>query len=343
MAGDRNAFDDFFGDDSAEDVVDTRADGRLVRVPLGRIAVNQVNPRTNFGTTQELEELGKSLKRRQIQALPVVTRQAYLKLWPEHEAHVGTLDVVIVSGERRYRAATTVGLPALDCVINDDVAKDRQSFMDAVVSENIDRENFDPIEEALAVEALVTVFGTGRAVAQHYERVDGWVSQRRVLLELAPAVQDLVRSRAMALEPARRLGKLTRDQKWDESKQLAWWEQEQGDRQTQAEERKANRKSSAGRAKQVTSAAAQPEGSAATRSAAEVPHPRADAEPAVAPGPDDAGDWIHIAKIKRIDWSNPEKVATVIIKEMGGELREALIDWLIAAREPMPAETQVEQ
>lgn len=241
-ASTRDEFDDFFDNDEPEDVVDTKPDGRLLRVPLNRIAPNLVNPRTDFGTAEQLEDFGRSLKRRQLQALPVVTRKAYLKLWPDHEDRIGQVDVVIVSGERRYRGATAVNLAGLECVINDDFATSRKTFLDAVVSENIDRANFDPVEEAYAVQALVDAFGTARAVAQHYERADGWVSQRRVLLELAPGVQSLVRRRDMPLEPARKLGKLTKDHGWGESEQLEWWAAQQVQRAIVSQEKKAARK-----------------------------------------------------------------------------------------------------
>lgn len=241
MPSKRNDFDDFFEDDEPEKVIDTRADGRLMRVPLARISPNRVNPRTHFGAPEELEELGNSLRRRQIQAVPVVSRAAYLKLWPDHAQQVGNVDVVIVSGERRYRAATTVELPALEVVLNDEVAESRKTFMDAVVSENVDRQNFDPIEEALAVEALVEAFGTGRDVAQHFKRADGWVSQRRILLHLAPEVQELVRARTLPVEPARKLAKLARDGQWSAERQLAWWQEQQEQRTRAAAERKAGK------------------------------------------------------------------------------------------------------
>ncbi|MFD7615725.1 ParB/RepB/Spo0J family partition protein [Streptomyces sp. NPDC059802] len=227
MTPNHNEFDDFIDDDEEAPIADTRADGRLLRVPLPRLSPNRVNPRKDFGSLEELEDFGRSLKRRQIQALPVVTRTAYLKLWPEHEEQVGNVDFVIVSGERRFRGASAIGLPALECVINDDVAESRKTFLDAVVSENIDRQNFDAIEEANAVDVLVEAFGTARAVAEHYERGDAWVSQRRVLLRLAPAAQDLVRRRDLPLEYARKLGKLVKDHGWEQAEQLAWWEKEQ--------------------------------------------------------------------------------------------------------------------
>ncbi|MFE6911946.1 ParB/RepB/Spo0J family partition protein [Streptomyces erythrochromogenes] len=235
-------FDDFFGDDDSSPVVDTRADGRLLRVPLPRLAPNQVNPRIDFGTEDELIDLGKSLLRRQIQACPAVSRSAYLKLWPDHAKSIGDVDYVLVTGERRYRGATAAGNPTLNCVVDDGLAKDRKTFMDAVVSENVDRQNFNPIEEAYAVQALVTEFGSNRAVAQHFERVDGWVTQRILLTHLAPDAQDLVRKKAMPLDAARSLGKLARDNAWDSPEQLAWWNNEQKQRATASANRSAARK-----------------------------------------------------------------------------------------------------
>lgn len=235
-------FSDFFGDDDDTPVIDTRADGRLYRVPLNRLSPNLVNPRTDFGTEDDLIDFGKSIARRQNQPCPVVSRGAYLKLWPDHADRIGDVDYVLVSGERRYRGATAVGHPALDCVVNDDFARDRKTFMEAVVSENVDRQNFDPIEEAFAVQALVREFGSNRAVAQHFERVDGWVTQRILLTHLDREVQDLVRQKTIPLEAARTLGKLARDNAWTAAEQIAWWEEEQQRRGAAAAARAAARK-----------------------------------------------------------------------------------------------------
>jgi ParB family chromosome partitioning protein len=252
----RNDFDDFFGDDEDTTVVDTRADGRLYRVPLSRLAANLVNPREDFGTEDQLIDLGKSLARRQIQACPVVSRVAYLKLWPDHADHIGDVDYVLVSGERRFRAATLAGLNSLNCVADDNVATDRKTFLEAVVSENVDRQNFDPVEEAYAVQALVAEFGSNRAVAQHFDRVDGWVTQRVLLTHLAREVQDLVRKKAIPLDAARSLGKLARDKAWGAAEQLAWWEEEQERRAAAAAARAAARRASKTQADAPPAAAA---------------------------------------------------------------------------------------
>ncbi|GAA3244953.1 ParB/RepB/Spo0J family partition protein [Streptomyces lavendulae] len=234
-------FDDFFPDDDTP-VVDTRADGRLLRVPLNRLAPNRVNPRTDFGTTDELLDLGKSLRRRQIQACPAVSRSAYLKLWPDHAEHFGNVDYVLVTGERRYRGASAAGSPTLNCVVDDGVAKDRRTFMEAVVSENVDRQNFNAVEEAYAVRALVAEFGSNRAVADHFERVEGWVTQRILLTHLAPEVQDLVKTKSMPLDAARSLGKLARDGAWSSAQQLDWWRSEKEQRTAASAKRSAVRK-----------------------------------------------------------------------------------------------------
>ncbi|MFJ1900442.1 ParB N-terminal domain-containing protein [Streptomyces sp. NPDC088115] len=273
MASKHDEFDEFLNDDDDSPVADTRADGRLLRVPLNRLSPNGVNPRKDFGTESELKDFGRSLKRRQIQALPVVTRTAYLRLWPNHENQIGNVDFVIVSGERRFRSASAVDLSSLECVINDAVAETQKTFLDAVVSENIDRQNFDAIEEANAVDVLVEAFGTARAVAEHYERGDAWVSQRRVLLRLAPGVQDLVRQRDLPLEYARKLGKLVKDHDWDEAEQLGWWVEEQR-RQRQKKEAAAE----ARRTPPVERAAAAPQKVAQSFTAVKT-QPKADRTP----------------------------------------------------------------
>ncbi|MEV4438081.1 ParB/RepB/Spo0J family partition protein [Streptomyces sp. NPDC049577] len=242
MMAKRDEFDDFFGDDDDAPTVDTRADGRLLRVPLSRLAPNLVNPRTDFGSEAELIDLGKSLRRRQVQACPAVSRSAYLKLWPDHGKQIGEVDYVLVAGERRYRGAVAAGNATLNCIVDDGLAGDRKTFMEAVVSENVDRQNFNPVEEAYAVQSLVAEFGSNRAVAQHFERVDGWVTQRILLTHLAPEVQDLVRKKAMPLDAARSLGKLARDYTWGAAEQLAWWRDEQEQRAAASAERSAAKK-----------------------------------------------------------------------------------------------------
>lgn len=191
----------------------------FVHLRVETVAATPVNSRRNFGSDAELTELGESMRRRQLQPVVAVPRAAYLALWPDHADRIGDAAHVLANGERRLRAARHVGLATIDAIIRDDIANTRSTFLDAVFTENIQRRNFDPIEEARAVEALVAEFGTGQAVASHYEKSGGWVTQRRILLKLTPELQDLVSARKIPLETAREIGKLPSDQQLD-----AWLE-----------------------------------------------------------------------------------------------------------------------
>jgi ParB family chromosome partitioning protein len=209
-----------------------RSDPTLLRVPVTQLVPTRFNPRTNFGTEEELAEFGESLKRRQLQPAVVVSRARYLKLWPDEADAVGSATYVIANGERRYRGAREAGLTHLIVVLTEEVANSRADFLDAVLSENIDRKNFDPMEEAHAVDMMVRECGTAAAAATRYGRTEAWVSQRRALLRLAPEVQGMVRTGDIPVREARQLAGLPADQ------QAAVWQ----DRVQQRTEEKAKPK-----------------------------------------------------------------------------------------------------
>lgn len=203
MAGRRTSLASLAG--AAVETVPGQNDPTLVRIPLAKVAPTPLNPRTDFGGADALAELGESMRRRQLQPVVVVSRVSYLKLFPEHTEQVGQAAYVIITGERRYRGARQVDLPTIGAIILEEIATSRADVLDAVLSENIDRKNFNPIEEALAVHAMVKECGTSAAVAEKFRRTPGWVSQRLALLKLAPEVQVLVRSGQIPVRDARGL------------------------------------------------------------------------------------------------------------------------------------------
>jgi ParB family chromosome partitioning protein len=175
----------------------------LVRLRPAQIAPTPLNSRRNFGTADELADLGESMRVRQLQPVVVVSRADYLRLWPEHDGQVGAADYVLVNGERRWRAAGQVTLSRLDALIRPEVADSRPAFLDAIFAENIDRRNLDPIEEARAIEEMVTECGSAAGAAERFRRHESWVSQRRALLKLAPEIQERVRSGEIPVRIAR--------------------------------------------------------------------------------------------------------------------------------------------
>ncbi|MGW5851804.1 ParB/RepB/Spo0J family partition protein [Streptomyces sp. NPDC055254] len=185
------------------DDVPGRSDPLLLTLPLSQMVPTRFNPRRNFGSEEELREFGLKLKKRQLQPAVVVSRAAYLKLWPEEAESVGILPYVIANGERRFRGSLAAGLTTLNVVHNEDVAKSRADFLDAVLSENVDREDLDPIERAIGIETMVAQLGGADQVASHYGKTKGWVSQQRKLLKLTPALQAIVSQGEMPVRVAR--------------------------------------------------------------------------------------------------------------------------------------------
>lgn len=189
----------------------------LVRLRISQLAPTPLNPRRDFGSDTELNELGESMKVRQLQPVVAVSRAAYLKLWPEHEDAINSADFVLANGERRFRAARHVELDGIDVLVREEVADSRTTFLDAVLTENLDRKNFDPIEEALAVAAMVGECGSAKKAAAQFRRHESWVSQRRALLKLTPELQECVRSAELPVRIARSIASLPPDQQ-----ELAW-------------------------------------------------------------------------------------------------------------------------
>lgn len=58
----------------------------------------------------------------------------------------------IVAGERRYRAARLAGLDKLPCIVKDMTGEEQ---MTAAIIENVQRQDLNPMEEALALESLM--------------------------------------------------------------------------------------------------------------------------------------------------------------------------------------------
>jgi ParB family transcriptional regulator, chromosome partitioning protein len=198
------------------------------RLPIKHLVPTPLNKREDFGTEDELRALGESIRVRQLQAVLVVTRAAYLKIFREHEQYIAEHEAmtgegvthVLVNGECRYRASTLVELDRLDAIVRDSVAESRTAFLDALFSENIDRKNFNAIEEANAVEAMVAECGSAELAAERWRKSTGWISQRRALLKLCPELQALVISGEL---PAS-VGRSKRLTKLPHEEQVAEWE-----------------------------------------------------------------------------------------------------------------------
>ena len=113
----------------------------------------------------------------------------------------------IIAGERRWRAAQMAGLTEIPAVIRH--IPDESAIAVALI-ENIQRENLNPLEEARALERLVSEFGlTHQETAQAVGRSRAGVSNLLRLLELTAEVCELVEKRTLEMGHARALLALT--------------------------------------------------------------------------------------------------------------------------------------
>ena len=173
--------------------------------PLTELTPNPRNPREDLGDLSDLE----SIADMQLQPAVVVTRAAYLRLYPDDSI---TTRFVVINGCRRLAAAHKYGRTDLAIVVNDDIARDRVTLISASIAENVDRQDFDVIEEAKAVESLVTECGSGVDAANRLRKTQAWVSQRRALLALAPELQTALRRGELAIREARALARVPLEQ-----------------------------------------------------------------------------------------------------------------------------------
>ncbi|MGP3691269.1 ParB/RepB/Spo0J family partition protein [Streptomyces sp. IBSNAI002] len=172
----------------------------LIRAPLDQVSPTPLNPRRNFGTDEEMTRFGEELRQAQLSACVVVTRGAYLALWPEHDSRIGGAAYVLINGERRFRSALHVGLESLDFVVRDDLAATRTDFIDHLLAENLEREDFDVIERARGVQQLVDTcaeeggreHGAKSRAAERLGKSPSWVTNQLVLLDLPEEIQTLL-------------------------------------------------------------------------------------------------------------------------------------------------------
>ncbi|MGW0248019.1 ParB/RepB/Spo0J family partition protein [Nocardia goodfellowii] len=203
--------------------------GPMTSAPLADLVANPRNPREGDLNLEELE----SIAELQLQPALVVTRAAYLKLWPEDEPELGAAKLVVINGCRRLAAAQKYGCEKLELVVKDEVAASRATLRTAAIRENVERENLDVIEEARAVEALVADCGTGSAAAAALGKTEAWVSQRRALLKLAPQLQQKLRAGELAIRVARSLAQVPAED------QVARWQASLNKNEEQKAEKKA--------------------------------------------------------------------------------------------------------
>ncbi|MGW5116459.1 ParB/RepB/Spo0J family partition protein [Streptomyces noursei] len=177
------------------------------KLPLRLISENPENPREDLGDVSDLAQ--SMLEIGLVNAITLVTVDAYLADRPDH---LGKLKdgarYVVVDGHRRFAAAHEAGLQEIKYTVDDAFATSDDKLLEAAFVANVHRSNMTELEEANALNKLVTFYGSQRKAAQRLGISQGFISQRLSLLHLDPALQADLEAGERKVEHVRGLGKL---------------------------------------------------------------------------------------------------------------------------------------
>lgn len=152
-----------------------KEDSEGTELNLDQLSPNPFQPRSDFDQ-EKLDELAQSIKEHGI-IQPIVVRHVEGKYQ-------------IVAGERRWRAAQIAGLEKVPVVVKE---MDDASMMQMALIENVQREDLNPMEEALAYKRLMEEFELKQdEVASRVGKSRSAVANSVRLLNLPEEVQNLV-------------------------------------------------------------------------------------------------------------------------------------------------------
>jgi ParB family chromosome partitioning protein len=166
-----------------------------IEVDVDRIVPNRFQPRAQIDDAR-LDDLARSIKSNGV-IQPIVVRR------DGDRFH-------IIAGERRWRAAQKAGLVRVPVVIRDVPEGQERSLLEMALIENIQRENLNPIDEALAYRRLSDEFHlTQEDIAAAVGRDRASVANFQRLLRLPAEVQADVAAGSLSMGHARALLSLT--------------------------------------------------------------------------------------------------------------------------------------
>jgi ParB family chromosome partitioning protein len=155
----------------------TREERGVLEIALDRIERNPNQPRTAFDEAQ-LGELAASIAVHGV-LQPIIVRS------------LADGGYQLIAGERRLRAARIAGLATVPAVVRD--TDDGTDSLELALIENLQREDLNPIETALAYRELIDRFGlTHEAVARQVGKSRVAVSNALRLLDLAPETREAI-------------------------------------------------------------------------------------------------------------------------------------------------------
>ncbi len=161
----------------------------VIKLDIERILPSEDQPRKVF-RDESLKELAESIKERGV-IQPVIVKR------------IGDGTFRLIAGERRWRAAKIAGLKKIPAIIKDYASRDA---LEIALIENIQREDLDPIETALAFEKLQKEYNlTQEEIAKKVGKDRATVANYLRLLNLPDEIKRYIHAGKITFGHARAL------------------------------------------------------------------------------------------------------------------------------------------
>lgn len=172
-------------------------------LPLHKVEPNKSQPRQDFDE-EELEALAESIRIHGV-IQPLTVRQLDSGYYQ------------IVAGERRWRASRMAGLTEIPAVV---IEADDKKAMELALIENLQRQDLNPVEEALGYQSLMSDYGlTQEETSGRVGKSRSAVANALRLLNLSPSVLEKVRSGELSAGHARAVLSVKSEKKQQEAAQ----------------------------------------------------------------------------------------------------------------------------
>lgn len=185
--------------------------GHPSSVRLEEVQLNPLNPRYDEDDPA-VRELADTLRHvGQLQPALVISREQFLRAYPDQHAVMGPQPWVVIVGNRRLVASRLAGRAALDVRVDADLDSPEE-LEDRVLIENIQRKDLPPLLEAAHLQRRLSRPGqTMRSVGEAVGKSHAYVQQRLDLLKMIPEFQEMFRAGTVNIKIGRQLGTLSED------------------------------------------------------------------------------------------------------------------------------------
>jgi len=178
---------------------------KIKMIPLAMIEPSPMNPRKTFDS-EALQELADNILQHGL-LQPITVRP----IEANDKDPLGHFE--IVCGERRYRAmkilAGDIGDAKIACIVREMSDEDA---LDAMITENLQRKDVDPIEEAFAFGQLHKNGKTIEEIALRFGKSKRFIAERIRLDNLIPELKEYVTKGYMHIGAALHIAKLDEEQ-----------------------------------------------------------------------------------------------------------------------------------